>query len=528
MQRKTYSGNIVDIINRRIFPGTITVEDGKITEIRHDESRYDDYLMPGFIDAHVHIESSMMTPAEFARIASVHGTVGTVSDPHEIANVLGAKGIEFMIENGRQVLFHFAFSAPSCVPATDFETSGGGLNAEDVNALLKRDEIKYLGEMMNYPGVLHDVSEVMKKIAYAKAVGKLIDGHAPGLRGNDLKKYIEAGISTDHECIGIDEAREKISSGMKIIIREGSAARNFNELIPLMKEYPDMLMFCSDDKHPDDLLNGHINELVKRAVNSGYDLFDVLRAASYNPIKHYGLSAGLLRTGDSADFIITDNLKDFNIKLTVINGIETAQEGKTLIEKKEAETVNQFNIQQFNSGNMHVKPECENHIIGVLDGELITEHLEKCNEDICKIIIVNRYKNAEPACAYVHGFGLKKGAIASSVAHDSHNIIAMGTNDKDIIDAVNLIIEHKGGISACSSDMHINEVMPLPIAGLMSDLDYTTIAEQYSNLNSIAKKMGSNLRAPYMTLSFLALPVIPKLKLTDKGLVDVERFKFIE
>lgn len=411
-----------------------------------------------------------------------------------------------------------------------FRTSGSILNAEQIKSLLEKNEIKYLGELMNYPGVLADDSEVMSKIEYAKELNKTIDGHAPGLRGEELKKYIAAGISTDHECTEIDEAREKLENGMKVIIREGSAAKNFDALIPLMKENPEMLMFCSDDKHPDDLLNGHINGLVKRAVKTGYDLFDILRAASLNPIEHYKLHTGLLRQGDSADFIIVDSLTEFNVLKTIIKGHICAVKGESSIERITPKRVNKFSIDELDINELKVIVKYTDHVIGVIDKSLFTEHLthKQCSGDLMKLVVVNRYNPAEPSVAYVHGFGFADGALASSVAHDSHNIIAAGTNDEDIINAINLIIEQKGGISAYSTGMGISKVMPLPVAGLMTDTDYRTAADQYAEMDNIARQMGSKLTAPYMSLSFLALPVIPKLKLTDKGLFNAESFNFVE
>jgi len=533
------SGNIADPIKRKIFSGTIEVTDGKITEITEDKTEYNKYILPGFIDAHIHVESSMLIPSEFARLAVVHGTVATVSDPHEIANVLGIEGVRYMINNGKKVPFKFYFGAPSCVPATSFETAGVELNSEDIKKLFIEDKLHYLSEMMNFPGVLFKDAEVMKKLAVAKELGKPIDGHAPGLTGEDAKNYIAAGISTDHECYMIDEAYEKIKYGMKILIREGSAAKNYETLKPLISEYTDSVMLCSDDKHPDNLAESHINEIVKRSLKYGYDLFDVLQCASVNAVKHYKLEVGLLQENDYADFIVTDNLEDLNILQTYINGELVAESGKTLIKSVKEEAINNFNAVKKSEKDFEV-PAAGNHIrvIEAMDGELITNELilkpktenglvtADTENDILKLTVINRYADAKPAVCFIKNIGLKKGAIASCVGHDSHNIIAVGTNDKDLCDAVNSIIEHKGGISISSDGK--TEMLPLPVAGIMSNEDGYVAADKYSAIDKLAKSLGTKLHAPFMTLSFMALLVIPALKLSDKGLFDGRTFKFTE
>jgi adenine deaminase len=531
------SGNIVDVVNKRIFSGIISVEKGKIKSIIPSNRCDAQYITPGLIDSHVHIESSMLNPSEFARLAVVHGTVATVSDPHEIANVLGIEGVNYMIRNGNKVPFKFFFGAPSCVPATSFETSGATITSSDVSDLLKRDDVYYLSEMMNFPGVLFNDHEVMAKIEAAKRFNKPIDGHASGLMGNDIRKYIEAGISTDHECYTIDEALDKLKWGMKILIREGSAAKNFDELIDLIKDYPDKVLFCSDDKHPNDLVKGHINELVKRAVGKGYDPLQVLRSASLNPIIHYNLDVGLLRPGDDADFIIVDNLADFNVLETYVKGIQVAKNGRTLIESIEEETPNFFCAKKINESNIRVQTTKEKiKVIQVFDGQLITKEIvvnpkvsdgsivSNIENDILKLVVYNRYQPAQPSVAFVNSFNLKKGAIASTVAHDSHNIIALGVNDSDIIRAVNLLIESRGGI--CFVDGAKEELLPLPVAGLMASEDGYKIAAAYEKLDRLAKENGSTLASPFMTLSFMALLVIPELKLSDKGLFDSKKFAF--
>ncbi|MBV7532720.1 adenine deaminase [Chitinophaga sp. sic0106] len=540
MNKFEITGNLVDVLQQEIYPATLQVQDGRINKITRLEKPCDGYIMPGFTDAHVHVESSMLIPSEFARMAVVHGTVATISDPHEIANVLGVAGVEYMLENGKTVPFKFNFGAPSCVPATTFETAGATVTAADVAQLLLRNDIKYLTEMMNFPGVLHHDPEVMAKIAAAKSMNKPVDGHAPGLRGEDARNYINAGISTDHECFTIEEAREKLSYGMHLLIREGSAAKNFEALIPLLPDYYEKIMFCSDDKHPDSLEDGHINLLVKRSLAKGMDLFKTLRAACVNPVLHYQLDNGLLREEDAADFIMVDNLEDFNIVGTWINGIKVAEHGKTLIQSVAADTINNFDCtpkttEDFMIPALHSTQKVP--VIGAIEGELITNKLSAIlkaedghlpgdiNQDVLKLTVVNRYRNAAPALSFIKGFGLKEGAIASSVAHDSHNIIAVGADDESICAAVNAVIAAKGGISLVRNGKA--EVLALPVAGLMSNLDGHTIAAQYKALDKAAKELGSPLASPFMTLSFMALLVIPHLKLSDLGLFDGDTFTFV-
>jgi len=531
-------GNIVDVVAGQVFKGEVYIVKGQVEKIVANEGIEEtQYILPGLVDAHIHIESSMLIPSEFARLASVHGTVATVSDPHEIANVLGAAGVDYMIENAKQVPLKFFFGAPSCVPATPFETSGASLDSKEVEKLLARKEIKYLSEMMNFPGVLNDDAEVMAKIAAAKKYNKPVDGHAPGLKGVDADKYVKAGISTDHECFTIPEALDKINSGMYVQIREGSAAKNYHTLAPLLKTHSDFLMLCSDDKHPNDLVKGHINSLVKRALSDGYELMDILKACVLNPIRHYRLEVGMLQIGDRADCIVVNNLKDFDVQQTYIDGVLVAQNGTSLIESVETKTINKFYRNTINLEDIEVKAQAKSYqIIQALDGELITPKIiEEISEgkeiiesdvttDTLKMMVINRYSKAEPAIAFIRGFGFKSGAIASSVAHDSHNIIAVGASDKEILKAVELVMENEGGVSWVKGEA--SEVLALPIAGLMSNIDAYDIAEQYDRLDVLAKSLGSNLNAPYMTLSFMALLVIPELKLSDKGLFDGNTFSF--
>ena len=546
-------GNLIDIKNRKIFSAEIVVEEQKIISITAMPGlNSTNYILPGFIDAHIHIESSMLVPSEFARLAVVHGTVATVSDPHEIANVCGMEGVEFMIRNGNTVPFKYYFGAPSCVPATKFETAGAVIDANGVHELLKRDEIVYLSEMMNFPGVLYEDEEVMKKLAFAKQYNKPVDGHSPGLRGEAAKKYIDAGITTDHECFTKEEAMDKLQHGMKIIIREGSAAKNFEVLIDLLNDHPGKIMFCSDDKHPDSLVEGHINQLCARAVAKGIDVFNVLEAACINPVYHYNLNVGLLKVNDYADFIVVKDLEKFDVLQTYINGQLVAENGKTRIvrpaqkgtdsETSDAREVNNFNCLKKRKVDFEVKAQnslAEDSgipVIEALDGQLITNKIltsarnnngilgSNVDEDILKIVVVNRYHDAPVSKAFIKNFGLKKGAIASSVAHDSHNIVAVGVDDESLCQAVNLVIENEGGVSCVGNkDM----ILPLPVGGLMSKDDGYVVAEKYAAIDKAAKDLGCTLSAPFMTLSFMALLVIPQLKISDLGLFDGDEFKLI-
>ncbi|MBY5952134.1 adenine deaminase [Algoriphagus marincola] len=536
----TIQAQLVDIHHRQIRSVNLTIKDGQISKI--EETAPDSslpYLMPGFIDAHVHVESSMLVPSEFARLAVVHGTVATISDPHEIANVCGIEGVDYMIANGKQVPFHFFFGAPSCVPATPFETAGAEIDVQGIEELMSRPEILYLAEMMNWPGAVNRDPIVMEKIEISKKYGKPIDGHAPGLMGDQAEKYVSAGPSTDHECFTYEEGLGKIKLGMKIAIREGSAAKNFEALIDLIDEYPEMIMFCSDDKHPDNLAISHINELAARAVAKGKDLFDVLKAACLNPIEHYSLNVGQVRAGDPADFILVKDLKKFEVLATYIKGQKVAESGKTLIPRVNNEVINNFNTSLKKLEDFRIPASgTKVRVIEALDGQLITPEIKgeilirdgfgesNLEKDILKITVVNRYEDAPPAVAFIKNFGLKTGAIASSVGHDSHNIIAVGIDDASICRAVNLLIEAKGGVSAVSGKKE--EILPLPVGGIMSPEDGYQVAEAYTRIDRMAKEMGSSLNSPFMTLSFMALLVIPDLKLSDKGLFDGRKFEFCD
>jgi len=531
------SGNIVDALNSVIYAGTLVIKNGKITAIEKEFVTYNNFIVPGLVDAHVHIESSMLVPSEFARLAAVHGTVAAVADPHEIANVLGVEGIDFMLENGKRQGFKFYFGAPSCVPSNRLETTGAAIGLKEVEELFARNEIKFLGEVMNFQGVVNGDIEVMSKLALAKQYGKRIDGHAPGLRGDDLSMYVDAGISTDHEVSDKEEGCDKIQKGMMIQIREGSAARNFNELVSLLRDHPSSCMFCSDDKHPYDLVKGHINEHVHGALDRGIDPFKVFRCASINPVKHYGLSVGLLQKGDPADFLVVDDLKNFNILKTYINGKLAAENGEPLLKSLPSTAPNNFNADPKAPSDFGVRASGGiANVILAIDGSLktgklrISPHVKDGfvradpQRDILKMVVVNRYYDAPPAVALVKNFGFKKGAIASSVAHDSHNIICVGVSDEDIKRAVNLVIENAGGIAAACSEFM--ECLPLPVAGLMSGKDGFEVAKKYRQLDRLAKSLGTGMQAPFMTLSFMSLLVVPQLKLSNLGLIDTAKMEF--
>ena len=538
----TLSGQYVDILDKQIFPATLTINNGIIENIVPCENAPIHFIMPGFIDSHVHIESSMLIPSSFARLAVVHGTIGTISDPHEIANVCGVEGVNYMIDNGKKVPFHFFFGAPSCVPATIFETAGASIDSKQVAELLASENIYYLSEMMNFPGVLFKDEVVMKKISAAHKAGKPVDGHAPGLMGDAAKQYIHAGISTDHECFTIEEAVDKLSHGMKILIREGSAAKNFDALYELLDDHPHMTMLCSDDKHPDSLLDGHINDLCARAVAKGIDVFNVLRAACINPVIHYKLPTGQAGIGDAANIIVVEDLISFKVKQTYINGALVAENGQSLIPVVNEKTINQFEALaiseasiQLNASQYPSNQEGAIPVIEAIDGQLIThckwlqpnlqgnQLTSNTQTDILKLVVYNRYFNAKPKIAFIKNFGFKQGAIASTVAHDSHNIIAVGVDDASIVKAINLVIAEKGGIS-CVNKEEV-KVLGLPVAGLMSTHDPYIVAAAYTQIDLMAKSLGSQLSAPFMTLSFMALLVIPHLKLSDKGLFDGDEFK---
>jgi adenine deaminase len=541
----TITGYIVDVFNQRIYKGRIYVNVfGQIERMEETDVCEERYIMPGFIDSHVHIESSMLMPSEFARSAVAHGVVATISDPHEIANVLGIEGVEYFIENGKQSGFKFFFGAPSCVPAAPFETSGACLGVEEVSYLLHKDDVWYLSEMMNFPGVINKDAEVMAKIAIAKKLNKPIDGHAPCLSGVSLKKYIAAGISTDHECVDICEAEEKISFDMKILIREGSAAKNFDALYPLINQYPSHVMLCTDDSHPDDLKNGYIDKLVDKALSNGINFFNLLKVVAVNPVIHYNIPVGLLRVGDFADFIITDSIEPgFKIFQTYISGkLMYDRVGESInLHRPKIEIKNNFCATSVQVEDIRIESMNRDiRVIKVIDKELFTENIivkpvvsndneiiSSTDKDILKIVVLNRYiPNSKPVVGFISGFGLKCGALAGTVAHDSHNLIAVGVDDESIIKCINAIIETSGGIAVCADG--IVDILPLPIAGIISNREIEAVATDYDRINKKAKQIGSSLSSPFMTLSFMALIVIPKLKICDKGLFDVNRFSCVD
>ncbi len=533
------NGTIVDVTAGSIYEGTVIVNDGKITSIRREPATRQQFILPGLIDAHIHVESSMLIPSEFARIAVTHGTTGTVSDPHEIANVLGIDGVRFMIANGSKVPFRFWFGAPSCVPATPFETAGAEIGVKEIGELITMPEVRYLSEMMNFPGVLAKDPGVMAKLELAKQAGKPVDGHAPGVTGQNAADYIAAGISTDHECFTLGEAREKIGLGMHVLIREGSAARNFGTLWPLIDEFPGQVMLCSDDKHPDDLVAGHLDRIIRRGIVLGLDPINLIRCCTLNPVIHYDLDAGLLRPGDPADITVVDGLASFKVMETWIGGVKVAEHGRTLIAGTTETPINRFGIGPVSEDAIRVvAADGKIRVMTAADGELITGSeladplvvdgnvVSDISRDILRIVVKNRYSESPAGIGFIRNFGLKRGAIASSVAHDSHNIVAVGTDDSSIAKAINLVIREKGGIAWVDSDH--SDVLPLPFAGIMSGMDGFAVARHYEKMDRRVKEMGSTLLAPYMTLSFMALLVIPELKLSDRGLFDGTTFSFCE
>jgi adenine deaminase len=541
MQKTTIQGQYVDILNKRIYPASLIIEEGMIVSINECSEAPNQFILPGFIDSHVHIESSMLVPSSFARLAVVHGTIGTISDPHEIANVCGLEGVQYMIDNGKKVPFHFFFGAPSCVPATAFETAGAAIDSVATTELLASPDIYYLSEMMNFPGVLHQDPEVMRKLKAAHAIGKPVDGHAPGLMGVQAKQYIEAGISTDHECYTIEEAVDKLSFGMHILIREGSAAKNFEALYELIDDHPKKIMLCSDDKHPDSLLEGHINQLCARAVAKGINVFNVLRTACINPVLHYQLPTGFARVNDPANFILVKDLTNFKVLETYIDGQLVAKDGHSLIEPVQATTINQFNAHPIVLSDLQLPvatyPSKDGlvPVIHAIDGQLITnlvwtqpkikdnKIVADTEKDILKVVVYNRYHAATPKVGLIQSFGFKTGAIASTVAHDSHNIIAVGVDDESILKAINLVVHEKGGISCVQNEL--SKVIGLPVAGLMSTEDPYQVANDYIEIDKMAKSLGTPLGSPFMTLSFMALLVIPHIKMSDLGLFDGDQFK---
>lgn len=532
-------GKIVDVLNEVIYPGKIKIEDKKIKQIERKDDVKNQYILPGFVDSHIHVESTMLPPLEFARVAVQHGTVATVSDPHEIANVLGIEGIEYMIKDSKKVPLKFYFGVPSCVPSTSFDTSGAKIGPKKIDELFSNYDCSYLGEVMNYPAVINEEKEMMEKLEIAKRYTDALDGHAPGLSGKDLEKYISAGITTDHECITIEECMEKINRGMKIQIREGSLSKKLDEFYPLLEKYPDKCMFCSDDRHPDDLEEGHINSTVKKALEHDIPMMDTLKAASVIPVKHYDLDLGLLQKGDKADFIVVDDIENLEIKDVFIDGKNVYDGDELKFSRAESDIINNFETKKKEKDDFRIKPQDkEINVISIDDKELITKRetaapkvkdgnvVSDLDRDVLKLSVINRYSNQNPSLGFAKGFGIKEGALATSISHDSHNVIGVGTTDVDLCKAVNKIIENKGGMCVITDEKE--KCLPLPIAGLMSDNDYTKVSEDYKSIKELSKRTGSELRSPFMTLSFLSLLVIPEIKISDKGLFDVNKLEFID
>jgi len=550
-------GSLVNVYSGNISESYIGVKDGRIIYVGGKPIRAtknldvgSKFILPAYIDGHVHIESSLVTPSQFALAAIPRGTCCVVADPHEIANVCGVEGIKYMIEDSARTPLKIYFMIPSCVPATNLETSGAKIGLKEIEELKGLKQILGLGEVMNFPGVIKGEEEVMAKIRACE--GMVIDGHAPGLRGEELCAYIAAGVMSDHESVTAEEAMEKISLGMWVMIREGSTAKNLSELAAIVsKGCPERVMLVTDDQHADDLLaEGHLDHVLRRAVEEGIDPVDAVRMVTVKPAEYFGLRRlGGVSPGKCADMVIVDDLKEFKAEMVFIDGRIVAKEGKYLgsvgrsIVKKEVEkTVHIGELLPADLKVIHRGPEgkVETRVIEVVPDQIITnemlcelpvengEVLPDLEKDIVKICVVERHRETgRIGKGFVKGFGLKEGALASTVAHDSHNIIAMGVSDDEICRAVNRLREINGGLVAVNGN-EVKSELPLPIAGLMSDRGVEFVAERMDELNKSASDLGCHLRSPFMALSFLALPVIPKLKITDLGLVDVEQMKVVD
>ena len=554
---QTVKGHILDVVNREIFDGELVIDDGKISCVRRcplEAGTAWPYLLPGFIDSHVHIESTMLVPSQYARMVVSNGTIGVMADAHEIGNVLGVEGVDFMISNGREATFNFLFGAPSCVPdlGGDFETCGATISADVIARMMQRADIGFLTEMMNFTGVLGGDAEVMRKIQVTLSAGKPVDGHVPDLPFSELQRYAAAGITTNHECSRLDEGRDNIRAGMMVIIREGSAAKDYEQLKPLIGEHPDSVMFCTDDITPDDLARGQIDEMVRRALADGYDLWDILRAACINPQRHYQVNWGLLRAGDPATFIVVDDLTPhFHVERTYIRGEEVYRRHDTVCHTTSSATAdglssvdeapNNFVAKPISAADIafDIQPGDTVHIIHATDGSLLTGHDQVTVtgdpqtdarypwDDVQKIVVLNRYDaDAKPVVGMVRGFGIRSGAMAGSVAHDCHNIVAIGADDESIVRAVNHVVEMRGGLVAVGADDLLD--LPLPIAGIMSPLSCFEVAMRSNQLHDMVCRLGSTMRSPFITMAFMCLPVIPDLKITDRCLMDTKNMKKIK
>ncbi len=536
---KIIKGNLVDVVKDKMYPATVYIENGIIAKVEENNESYSTYILPGIIDSHIHIESTLLTPEHYAREAVRHGVIGAVADPHEIANVLGTKGVDFMIENGNRTPFYFWFGAPSCVPSTPLEPAGAKLGPEEIEELLSRKDVHFLAEMMDYPGVIGSEKEVMSKIASANKHGKPIDGHAPMMSSSDVKQYAAAGISTDHECTTVEEAIEKMSLGMKVLIREGSAARNFDALHPIIASHPRQVMFCCDDMPAETLLEDYLPGSIRKAIGYGYNPLDVIRCASMNVAKHYAIPAGMLQEGDSADFIEIDSLSTFNILKTVIKGNVVFDQNEAAPSPLDStvEVINRFDCEKISIEEIQVKATGKRiKVIDCVCGDLLTEtHLStpktengyiisNPEEDVLKLVAINRYCPKEISVGFIRGIGIKNGAMATSISHDNHNLVVVGVSDADIVKATNLLIENKGGMVVTSGNK--TEVLQLEIAGLMTHRPAKTVAHIQEQIKSLVSEMGSELEDPFLTLSFMSLIVIPKIKLSSKGLFDVTKFEF--
>lgn len=535
----------LNVFSNEFLSGDIAVANGLIAGVgKYDgETEIDvsgKLVLPGFIDAHIHLESSMVTPAEFAKAVVAHGTTTVITDPHEIANVMGIDGVEYMIQASQNLPIDVHFMMPSCVPATEIDESGAELDCKDIDLYLDNKKVLGLAEMMNYVGVINGDKNVLSKIVTSQAHHKKIDGHAPELSGNDLNAYIAAGVYSDHECSTFENALEKLRKGQFIMIREGTAAHNLKALMPLLtQQYYARCMFATDDKHPSDLLyGGHIDYIVKQALKNGADPIVALKTATHHAARYFLLNnKGAIASGYLADIVVVDNLEDFNVETVfkrgklVFDGEVKDFSAPTVDEKLAEKCFDTFHLDSVTPSSFKVDGNLG--LIGLVGGELLTRNLGTADKidvenDILKIACIERHKGTNHiGVGYVKGYSLKSGAVATSVAHDSHNIITVGCNDDDIAVAVNAIKDSKGGIAVVENGK-IKALLELPIAGLMSDEPLTTVNEKLENAKSSAYELGADKSIdPFMTLSFLSLPVIPSLRITTKGVFDAENWKML-